>query len=416
MLLPPTVNGFPALSVRLSIPWRGVWVAHVELGLELVELAATLVGPVILQLGELIFNGWVDDRGTGTFGGQAHIRIVGGHGGWDKEVVPLHFPNPAGALISTIIYAATAAEVLELPPIDPIPQLLTGSYGRCKGRASAIFGDRDWHVDPVTGVAMVIPWIPLPPDPLWTIVDYDIDQQRVTINSDSVILPGTIIADLRFGAKTYIARDIEQTFDRMGSHAEVWVCEKPASRLQSAFASAVRAFSDTAHLRMYKYRFVVPIAGQLALQAITEGAPDLNPIDQWTGLSGIKAELGGLASLFPATEIIVGFVDKEPFVVSYSPLAKPFAITVDATVLINLGAAPTSPLALATGVQGQIIALQAEILAIVAALTVQANAGAWLAPAAASTMAPALAAATAAATTALALSAALTPSKKVLSE
>ncbi len=255
----------------------------------------------------------------------------------------------------------------------------------------------------------------MPPDPLWTIVDYDIEQQRVTINSDGVILPGTIIADTRFGAKTFVARDVEQTFDRMGSHAEVWVCEKPASRLQSAFASAVRAFSDSAHLRMYKYRFVVPVVGQLALQAITEGAPDLNPIDQWTGLSGIKAELGGLASLFPATEIIVGFVDKEPFVVSYSPLAKPLAITIDATTFINLGAIPTSPVALATGVQAQIVALQVEVAAIVAALTAVLNITGPITPAHVTAFAPALAAVTAA-IAALAAGAALTPSQKVLSE
>ncbi len=182
--------------------------------------------------------------------------------------------------------------------------------------------------------------------------------------------------------------------------------------------SMVQELGGTAYLKTYKYRFVLPIGGKLALQAITKGAPDLNPIDQWTGLSGITASLAGQAALFPSTEIVVGFVGgdpTEPFLVAFAPLNKPLGITLDAVTFVNVGA-PTSPAAKAIGVQAQITALQAEILAIVAALTVQANAGAWLPPAAVSTMTPALAAAVAAATPLLLAGAAITPSPKLFVE
>ncbi len=424
MLVPPTLNGMSAIRVSLHIPWCGMWVADVELDPLLVEtiipiIAAAKAAPVpaALQLGLMLFNGTIDPRGSGVFGERAHLRVVAGRGGWDKEVSAQHFPMPAGALISTLVYAATAAEVLELPPVDPIPELFGKNYARVKGPASAVFGDRQWFVEPTTGIAMVIPWPPLPPDPLWTIVDYDIEAHRATISSDEVILPGMVVADLRFGADTFIVRDVDQVFDSNGSKADVYFCDKAKSRLQEALKQMVRSFGETRYLKMYKYRYVLPVAGQLALQGITEGAPDLNPIDQWTGLAGANSSVAGIAALLPATEIVVGFAGSpaEPFVVAFSPMGVPLSTTIEALIAINLGATPTSPIALASGVLAMTLALQIEVAAIAAALTAVFNIPGPITPAHVTAYAPALAAVTASAA-ALAAGATLMTSKKVLSE
>ncbi len=416
-MIPQTLNGLRAIAVRLSIPWRGMWSAEVTLDLDDVALIPT-VGPALISVGGMVLRGTVDPRGSGSFLNRASVRVIAGSGGWDKEVPAQHFANPGGGLLSSLVYAATAPLVLEPPPLDPLPKLLGKHFARTKGPASAIFQDRQWYVDPITGVVSVSDWLPLPQDPLWTIVDFDINQKRLSIISDNVILPGTLIADTRLGAKVLIARDVEQIFDANGSHAEVWVCDKPISRLQDALKSMVRSMGNTTYLKTYLYRFVLPVGGELALQGITEGAPDLNPIAQWTGLSGISASLLGNAALAPATEIVVGFTGgdpTQPFLCAFSPLAKPLALTLDAVGPINFGA-PISPMALAIGVQAQIVALQAEIAAMGVAW---AALGALTGPIAGAMVLPIaapVAGAIAAGIVALAVGATATPSKKVFSE
>ncbi len=360
------LNGLRVLSAVLRFPKRGVWSAEVELDLEAVALMPPDGTPALLAVGGVILTGTVADGGT--FGNRAHCRVMGGRNGWGTDVPAQHFANPAGALISTLVYTATGLLVGEAV-LDPIPEVFGEHFVRTAGPASRVFGDKDWHVDPITGIAMVAPWLPLPFDPLGVISDYDIGNERFSLISDFLILPGTIIADpLRLGAKTFVAGDVEQTFDANGSHADVWTGEGDTGALQSAITAAVREFAGVQYLKTYRYRFVLPEGGKLALQAITPGAPDLNPVAQWTGLSGISASLAGNAALAPATEIVVGFVGgdpREPFLVAFSPLAKPLALTLDAVGLVNVGI-PTSPVALGVGTAAAVTALQAEVLALTA--------------------------------------------------
>lgn len=361
---PQTINGLRAITVRLTIPWRGVWVAHVEVDADLPD-AVVMTGPAVLVAGNTILSGTIDPRGTGRFNDRIHMRVVGGRGGWDKEVPAQHFTNPAGALVSTLVYAATAATVLETC-VDPTPVVFGEHFVRSRGAASRVFGDRDWRVDLVTGITTTAPWPPLPLDPTATVADFHIETQTITVNSETVILPGSVIVDERFKGKTFIARDVEQIFDTKGTTATIWVAEKPVSRLAEAFATAVREYARTEYLKTYLYRFVVPAAGgKIALQAITPGAPDLNPIDQWTGLSGIQAALAGNAQLKPATEIVVGFVGGDPtapYLVAFSPLAKPLGITIDALTFVDVGV-PTSFVALATLVDANFTAMQTWLTA-----------------------------------------------------
>lgn len=373
---PQTLNGLRAISVRLSIPWRGVWVAFVEIDADLPDAVATS-GPAVLVCGNTILTGVIDPRGSGKFANRVHCRVVGGKGGWDKEVPAQDFSNPAGFLTSSEVYSVTAASVLETV-IDPLPQLFGKRFPRMKGAASRVFLDRDWYVNLVTGVTFVAPWSPAVLDPSATVADFDIGNQRITVNSDNVILPGTVITNERFKGKTFIARDVEQVFDTSGTRAEIWVAEKPVSRLAEAFAVAVREFAQTAYLKHYVYRFVQPEGAALALQAVSAGAPDLNPIDQWTGLAGIQAALLGNAALAPATEIVVGFTSDnppQPYLAAYSPLAKPLALTIDAVGPVNVGSGPVLPVALSPGVLTALTALQVEIAAIGAAVTALGGAG-----------------------------------------
>ncbi len=417
--IPQTLNGLRALSVRFWIPWRGAWLADVEVDADVVETIVTSLNvpsPGVLISGGKTLTCTIDPRYSGTFQNRAHARVVGGRGGWDTEVPAQDFVNPAGPLPSTVVYAATGALVLETVA-DPIPQIFDKRFPRSRGPASRVFRDRDWFVDPVTGITTVAQWPPAIPDPEWTIADFDIGQKRITILSDNLILPGTVIVDPRFNGQTFIARDVEQTFDANGGRAEVWVAEKPVSRLAEGLASLVRELAGTAALKMYRYRFVLPEpGGMLALQAITPGAPDLNPISQWTGLSGISASLVKNATLAPATELVVGFTADDPpapFIAAFSPLAKPLGLSLDAVTFINVGAA-TSPVALSIGVLQALAALKVEIDAIAAALVAAGSVPTWTVagPAMGAAAGTALTGGTAAFVPALAL----IPSKKLLSE
>lgn len=317
------LNGLDAISIRFLFSWRGVWIADVEYNSDTIPALPTS-GPALLTVGTTIVKGALDPRGTGTFASRCTARVVGGGGGWDKPVAPKHFNDPSGALISSLVYSTTGILVGEVVT-DPTPKSFGKDFGRSAGAASRVFGDNDWFVDPITGVTFVASWPSLPLDPTATIANYEASEKRVTIHSDSLVLPGTLITDSRFNTLTpLIARDVEQTFNAEGSTAEVWCAEQPTSRLAEMFTVAVREMAQTAYLESYRYRFVLPVGSkQLALQSISGKGPDLNPIDQWTGLSGAQAKI------LPGTEIIVGFAEKDPkqpYLISYSPLNTPTEI------------------------------------------------------------------------------------------
>jgi hypothetical protein len=394
-MVPQTLNGLRAISVRLFIPWRGVWTADVTVDVEATALAPTS-GPAILVVGGKTLRGTIDPAHSGTFAGRAACRVVGGAGKWSQIVRPQHFAAPT---VSTVVYNATAAEIGEAPVLDPTPIQFGEHFARVSGPASHVFRDRDWFVEPTTGVVSVTAWPPSVPDPNWLISDVDVTHKTVTIFSDSVVLPGTPIVDPRLGATILTARDVEQTFDKNGTQATVW-CDTAVTGID-LLARTVRDLTGARYLKTYKYRFVLGDQNTLALQAITSDAPDLNPISQWTGLSGAKALLK------PATEIVVGFAGgdpTQPYLVAFSSLATPLALFVDASTVVNVGI-PTSPVALSIPTIIALGALQAEIAAL-GALIIKNHPGDT----------DKVTAAISAAVAALATAATALPSKKLLSE
>lgn len=342
--LPPTLNGNRCVGIRFSVPWRGVWVAEVEIDSSLPE-TVILAGPAILIVGGITMRGTIDPRGSGAFAGRVTARVVGGANGWDKEVTAQHFTIPGGSIPSTLVTSATALEVGEIAA-DSIPVPLGENYVRSKGPASRVLGDRDWHVEPITGITIVgVPWVPIPLDPIANIVDFNASEGRATVVSESLILPGTILVDPRFGTATYTVRDVQQVFISGALSAECWISKNAVSPLQASLSNMIREFGRTAYLKIYRYRYALPVGTtKVALQAISPSAPDLNPIDQWTGLSG------ALDGLQPGTEVMVGFADGDPsypFLVSFSPDAVPLtqSFTASASIsmlapTVNVGAIP----------------------------------------------------------------------------
>lgn len=329
-----TANGAQVISARAIIPWLGNILWDLEIALTATQISTfALVGPIAIQIGAVTYKATIDPLRTGVFADRVFISAIGGGGGWATQIAGKQYHDAGGGLLSTVVYADTAGGIGETVS-DPTPQTFGLDFARIAGPASAVFGDRDWYVDPVSGVTIVASWPSATADASATITRFDPSQQIAHMTCDVLLVPGTVLSDPRFNGRSPVVRTVEQTFNEHGSHVTAYCSVNPVERLSEAFTIAVRQAADTAHLKVYQYRFVLTPSGtDLALQAITPGAPDLNPIAQYQMLSGASN------TYKPSTIILVGFTGDnppQPYLVTASPLAIPVVTNVDGST-VNVG-------------------------------------------------------------------------------
>lgn len=290
------LNQLAAISVTLLTTWKGAWIADVDVDLDLTGLVPS--GKVLLTIGATTLSGTVDPEANGRFATHARIRVVGGGNGWSQPTKQQHFHNDAGVL-NTAVIAATAAEVGEVAVVaTPLP--LGVDWTRMAGPAHRVFKGLPWYVD-FLGVTQVGPRVPTPAPPDVEVLEWNGLWQTAKIASDTLVVPGMVLTDVRFGSVT--VRDVEQTFTAAGgARATVW-CGKPAtSRLAAALTTIAQEATAIVYARSYKYRVVLQGPdGRLTLQAVTPtlGVPDQLPISVWYGLPGAKGKpaLGSLCVL-----------------------------------------------------------------------------------------------------------------------
>src|ERR1043166_7068692 len=111
-----TLNGLRVVSLRIVTPWRGVPIVDADLDPDIVATAPNAAIPAVIVIDSppppITITGVVDPLAAGTFVAGAKARVICGAGGWSKDVPAQHFSNPGG-LLSTAVYAATGAVVLE---------------------------------------------------------------------------------------------------------------------------------------------------------------------------------------------------------------------------------------------------------------------------------------------------------------
>jgi hypothetical protein len=365
MAAPITLNGtIRVLSVKLFVLWRGAWEAECDIDPDQVALAPTS-GPAVLVVGTTTLTGTVDPRGSGSFLTTAKARIVGGRGAWDQTVQRQDFYAPGGVTTATV-YPAIGASVGEAVVVQTPTLLAPGHYEVSAGPASRIFAGVDWWVD-FTGVTNVGVRPPLPQDPTLTIVDFDPSQQKVEFSCDNPLTPGTVLTDPRFNGVSQTVRDVEQTLDKTGAHGFAWCSVNPASRLTSALQNLILETAGRAFLRAYRYRFVLPQNGGLALQAINPvaGVPDLVPVTAWSGLAGASNTLAPSQEVFIAWDFTTPGAP-QPLPVAVSLQALPLKTAIDASVEIDIG--PTCPRVTLGGLAGVPIALAPPLVTFLNAL------------------------------------------------
>ena len=343
-----TLGTTRAVSARLVFLWRGSWFAEVDLDPTSTPVTAADMpsGPVVLTItpvgqAPIVLNGTVDPNEGGRFVSSVKVHVLGGGGGWAKNVPAQDFQSPAG-LSSIDVESATAAAVGETV-VDASPLGYGNHWVREAGPASSVFGDRPWHVDP-TGVTQVQAWPSATSDASVTILAWDPIQQRADLSADALVLPGTVLADAARFDGSVTVRDVEMTFDREGVRASVWCSDVAVSRLISALTNMVRVLGALSPLKIYAYRVVLVSGATWTLQAVanpdgtSSGAPPLANVKVWPGLFGLSC------TPTPSSQCGVMFLNgnrESPVVVSFDG-SLPLTVTVDATGTVALG--PTAAL------------------------------------------------------------------------
>ncbi len=379
-MLPMFLNQLSVIKARITTPGNGVWIADLDVDLDVSGVVP--VGPAILTIGSTLMKGTIDDRASGKFGTpatHAHVQLVGGGGGWDTIVPALHLHNDFGVL-SSAVYSVTGASVGEVV-VDAIPKPLGKDFVRCAGPASRVFAGVEWYVNP-QGVTIVGPRVPIPFNPLTAdILEWDPLTKRAVLASDELVLPGTVLLDLRFG--TAIVRDVEQTFGPEGTRAVCWCDvstlpsvvpgapkETAGTRLARAIGAHARESAGVSFLKRYRYRIALQGGDKrLTLQNVDleSTAPlFLQMIEVWPGLCGAST------MFVPGTVVVVEFLDgvpPRPVVVGFDVGAPPPLETKIEAVRIALGSVAAEPVAKAPGVVSALTAIATELGLIATAMT-----------------------------------------------
>lgn len=373
------LNQLRGVSARVMMPKTGAWTVDVDVDLDIVPVVP--VGPAVLAIGPTVMRGTIDGRASGRFGTKAHVRLVAGGGGWDTPLPGMDLQSDIG-VFSTAIYGTTAASVKETVVELLPPKLLGTNYSRMRGPASNVFAGVEWWMD-LLGVTYVGPRPPLPAPPLLDILEWDPHEKVAIIASDVLIVPGMTIADpIRFGVA--IVEEVEHTFDENGGRAIAW-CSQPslaaaatalvAAPPAGAGAKVVRALAQMARqaagvstLKKYRYRVVLQGPdGRLNLQSVdllAECPLFLKLVDIWAGVAGVSMKLA------PASVVVVSFIDNQPIVVGFDPLAPPALEVRFAALQVAIGLGRAHALLATPAMLTWITAVSAAINSLVAPGTV----------------------------------------------
>lgn len=135
-----TLNGERTVSGSLYIPAYGAWVADIALA-----LAVTVVSPVTLTVGNLELVGSIVR--AGAYAGSRSYRLVGGAGGWRKNLTARSYVRASG-IDASMVLGDLATETGETIADAPTTALGT-SYVRFAGPASRTLSALTpaWYID-----------------------------------------------------------------------------------------------------------------------------------------------------------------------------------------------------------------------------------------------------------------------------
>lgn len=332
----------------LRVPWRGAWVATVEL-----EEPATLgAGQLELQIGSTILRGTVDPARSGVFAGSHRVTVVAGAGAWGRSVARRGYHND-GRLQRSQMLRDVASEIGEVAIVDSsVDGTLEGvDFIREAGPASRVldvlFPGVAWYVG-ADGVTRVGPRPTVDASSSVQVLTFARDSRTAEIAFEgddvSAAFPGATIADAeRLGADTLTIHDCTIHVNPKKCRAFVRSGTDTHDRIVGLVQAIARASDpQRAFWGLYRYRVFRMSGDRVELQAVRAdiGLPDAIPIPIAPGLGGASA------SLTPGSVVYVAFADGDPslpVVVAGTPRGEPGHVPVlvrlDATTDVELGGA-----------------------------------------------------------------------------
>lgn len=314
-----SVNGVAVRNLALRVGSRGPWTADILLTEE-----ADLTGAVVLAIGDAELHGSVVS--AQSFGLSTGAALVGGAGGWRKQLGAKGYHNDAGVKAELIAQDAAREAGETLTRFEPVRERVGSDYSRTLALASAALewaaGNVPWYVDydGLTHVgarpAGVIPSTAV------EVLALDVSQGTAVlgVNDFAALKPGLTISDKRLSSDQ-VVRDIELfTHDGSALRATVWLSDDDSatSRLGAIVKSLVERVQPVRLHGCYRYRVVKMRADKrvdLQIVRSDSGAPDLQAIAQYPGVPGVSADLA------LGAEVLVQFVDgdaAQPLITHYA--------------------------------------------------------------------------------------------------
>lgn len=328
-----SVNGAGAIRAEASIPAWGIWYLDAELSSDpLAAVGDTIAG----DLGGVPFSGTLaaaGDDGAGRYG----VRVVGGRGGWGREVAAKAFRNDAGVgkLAALQDVARAAGETLVASGA-----YLTAKLGphHTRRKASAFselahLAGTDWYVD-FLGVTNTGRRPSAPYAGRGVIVDRMPAARRVRISAEEFtgLVPGAVVDGLTLGDVTIAVTP---------AGADVYADHDAPENRRIELYRAIFDYFDP------RRRFRATYDARLISQS---GARcDVQPLRSSSGLpalSGVPLRLppGYGAQLIPGAVVALAFADGDPsrpYVAAGDYATSPAAdfLTLDLGGPVALGAA-----------------------------------------------------------------------------
>jgi hypothetical protein len=352
-----TLNGHRVKRARVTIPDARNWLADVQLE---EDVALVNGSRATLVIDGLTLQG-TSSRG-GVFVGAGSYRIVGGAGGWGKQVEPQGYAAPGGVLASTVIgdVARLSGETVQLAS-----DFVVGpSFARERASASRILeqlAPDGWYVDSL-GVTRVgaRPSGSVDPKAYETIERHpDLGYGVIATETPEAIVPGLAVT---VGEFTFVPRVVRHVLDAGAIRTEVW------ERNTETFGDLAREFFPRlTFFGVYEFRVVrqtlVPdttTGGTLEIEPVDPsiGLPELATVPMRPGLAGSKV------GLQIGTLVLVGFVNGDPgrpYVLAYEDVFGggflPIETSIDASDKIKIGDGATESIALSTSLYSAFMAI-----------------------------------------------------------
>lgn len=295
-----TLAGHRVTSARLQIPaWGPGWCEVV------LDEEQTLSGQLTLTLADLTWVGSVVSGGPS--GGRSQYRLVGGAGGWGRDIHAKGYANDIGVKLATVAQDAAqdAGETLAGDiPAGTLGPAWTRVVGQAARTMEAI-APRAWYVDEAgsTRFGRRAP-TPLAVDATLGPPDLSVGRRVVSADAIATILPGCVIEGRE------VVDVLHEVGGGKGIRSTVWWSNGAGDRsVDDAFVLyLLRLLPWLPFCRTVEYRVVTQSGDRFSLQPVLTaiGAPDLDAVPARPGVPGVRAdvELG--------SRVLVQWVNADP--------------------------------------------------------------------------------------------------------